>query len=149
MKCETKSLVGKLLITGAIGLASAALSVPQANAQTFKVIYNFTGLNDGGNPLDGLSADSAGNLYATTNTGGASGYGAVIKTTTSGTETVVHNFAGGTDGAYPEGGLIRDKAGNFYGTTTGGGASGQGTVFGITSKGKEQMLYSFTGGNDG
>jgi uncharacterized repeat protein (TIGR03803 family) len=136
------------MLTFAVVLG-AIIALPRAQAQTFNVVYNFTGGSDGGYPLDGLTLDSAGNLYATTNSGGVSGYGAVIKVTKNGTESVLHNFAGATDGAYPEGGLVRDKAGNFYGTTTAGGTSGSGTVFGISAKGKEEVLYSFTGGTDG
>jgi uncharacterized repeat protein (TIGR03803 family) len=121
---------------------------PRAQAQTFKVVYNFTGASDGGNPLDGLTSDGAGNLYGTTYAGGASSNGTVFKLSGS-SETVVHNFAGGTDGANPEGGLLRDAQGFFFGTTTAGGASGAGTVFAISAAGKEVVLYSFAGGADG
>ena len=61
--------------------------------------------------------DSAGNLYGVTDCGGASGVGVVFKVDTSGHETVLYTFTGGTDGAYPNG-VILDSAGNFYGTTT-------------------------------
>ncbi len=54
-------------------LGLAAFAIPQAQAQTFNVIYNFTGGNDGGIPLAGLVIDAAGNLYGTTSTGGSSG----------------------------------------------------------------------------
>jgi uncharacterized repeat protein (TIGR03803 family) len=148
MKSASVLPIGKLLLTLAIVLAVLA-AIPHAQAQTFSVLYNFTGAGDGGNPLDGLMTDSAGNLYGTTNAGGTSNFGALVKVTRSGVETVLHNFAGGTDGAYPEGGLIRDKAGNFYGTTTAGGTAGTGTVFRVTAAGKETVLYSFAGGVDG
>jgi len=62
---------------------------------------------------------------------------------------VLHTFTGGTDGANPAGGLIRDKSGNLYGATTAGGASGAGTVYEVTATGVESVLYSFTGKNDG
>ena len=48
----------------------------------------------------------------------------VFKLSPSGTETVLYSFAGGSDGANPDGGLIADSSGNLYGTTEGGGASG-------------------------
>ena len=65
------------------------------------------------------------------------------------TYTVVHRFMGGpTDGSAPIIGLIGDSAGNAYGTTVGGGASGAGVVF-QQDKTKETVLYSFTGGTDG
>jgi uncharacterized repeat protein (TIGR03803 family) len=65
-------------------------------------------------------------------------------------ETVLYNFNGGTgDGYYPYAGLIADKAGNFYGTTYQGGASGYGTVFELKLSGgvwTETVLHSFTAG---
>jgi uncharacterized repeat protein (TIGR03803 family) len=149
MKSESMSAAATLVLVAAFALGQALFVMPRASAQTFKVLYSFTGGSDGGNPLDGLTVDSTGNLYATTNAGGAFTYGVVFKVTRSGVESVLHNFAGGTDGANPEGGLIRDKAGNIYGTTTAGGTSGTGTVFAITAAGKEVVLYSFAGGTDG
>jgi len=69
------------------------------------------------------------------------------------TETVLHNFTGGSDGANPGFSLISDHAGNLYGTTSFGGAFGAGTVFKLSPNGggswKETVLYSFTGGVDG
>ena len=72
----------------------------------------------------------------------------------SGTETILHTFTGGADGAYPHAGLVRDAAGNLYSTTGGGGGStvcsdGCGTVFKVRPSGTETVLYSFTGGADG
>ena len=131
-------------------LGLAAVVIPRAQAQTFKVIHSFTGGSDGGNPLDGFIADSAGNLYGTTNAGGASGYGVVFKITKSGVQSVLYSFVGGTDGEFPEGGLIRDKVGNLYGTTTaGGGVENSGIVFMVSAAGVEQVLYTFTGGTNG
>ncbi len=77
--------------------------------------------------------------------GGASGYGTVFEVTPDGTETVLHSFTGGTDGSYPAAGLLRDAKGNLYGTTTGGGSDGYGTVFRVTMTGTETVLHSFTG----
>jgi len=117
-----------------------------SSSGTETILYNFTGGADGGSPLSGLIRDSAGNLYGTTNMGGASGYGTVFKVTASGTETVLYSFAGGTDGQYPaEGSLVRDKSGNLYGTTPSGGAYGFGIVFRIDTKGNETILHSFAG----
>lgn len=140
---------GRLLLVFAFLFGQALVATPRTQAQTFKVVYNFTGGSDGGNPLDGLTLDGAGNLYGTANAGGASSYGVVFKVTKTGVETVVHEFTGGTDGAYPQGGLVRDTGGNFFGTTTAGGSSNNGTVFGFTAAGKEAVLYSFAGGTDG
>jgi uncharacterized repeat protein (TIGR03803 family) len=144
-----KLFAEKLMVASAFVLALAAFALPTAQAQTFSVVYSFTGGSDGGGPLNGFTVDSAGNLYGTTNSGGTSNYGVVFKMTSAGVETVLHTFTGGTDGANPAGGLIRDKSGNLYGATTAGGASGAGTVYEVTATGVESVLYSFTGKNDG
>lgn len=133
----------------AVVITLAMVFIPHAQAQTFSVVHNFTGGSDGGGPLNGFVADNAGNLYGTTSGGGTFNYGVVYELTTTGVQTVLHNFAGGTDGANPDGFLVRDKAGNLYGTTTAGGTSGAGTVFKVTTAGTESVLYSFTGKNDG
>jgi uncharacterized repeat protein (TIGR03803 family) len=73
------------------------------------------------------------------------------------TETVLYNFTGGSDGAYPESSLTPDGKGNLYGTTFGGGSglgyAGYGTVFELYPNGSgdwdETVLYTFTGGADG
>jgi uncharacterized repeat protein (TIGR03803 family) len=71
------------------------------------------------------------------------------------TFTVLHSFKGGTDGESPVAGLVRDAAGNLYGTTEYGGGGtcftgdGCGTVFKVDTTGKETVLHSFTGGADG
>ncbi len=129
----------------AIVLGVGAVATPSAGAQTFSVLYNFAG-SDGSFPQAGLVRDATGNLYGTTEGGGASGYGVVFKVDTSGTEAVLHSFTGGKDGEYPVAELIRDTAGNLYGTTSGGGAHGLGTVFKLDTAGTETVLYSFAGG---
>lgn len=111
-----------------------------------RVLYSFTGQNDGYNVLAGLLRDEKGNLYGTTVIGGVNSYGTVYKLTPSGSLIVLHSFAG-ADGANPTAVLVRDKAGNLYGTTGDGGASNMGTVFEITKKGAERVLYSFAGGS--
>jgi len=141
------------------GMASAGLTLlaglvlcvvaTSSAAQTFKVLYNFTGGSDGAYPYGALLRDKAGNLYSTTFEGGASGYGTVYKLDKADKETVLYSFAGGSDGANPLAGLTADSSGNFYGTTEGGGTSGVGTVFELSKKGKESVLYTFTGGTDG
>jgi uncharacterized repeat protein (TIGR03803 family) len=112
------------------------------------VLYTFTGGNDGGNP-NGVMRDSAGNLYGTTSNGGASGAGVVFKVDTSGNETVLYTFTGGADGGYSDAGVIRDSAGNFYGTTNNGGTAGLGVVFKVDTSGNETVLHTFTRGLEG
>lgn len=116
---------------------------------TETVLYTFTGGADGAHPYAGLTRDSAGNLYGTTNVGGTFNHGTVFKLDTLGNETVLHSFAGTPDGAYPYAGLLRDNAGNLYGTTNDGGAFNSGTIFRVDTKGKETVLHSFNGTTDG
>lgn len=124
---------------------------PNGNKTT---LYEFQGGSDGALPVGGVIADASGNLYGTTSSGGGAGClgggcGTVFKLTPDGTETVAYAFQGGSDGQFPEAGLIADGAGNLYGTTLLGGASGEGTVFEVSPTGQETVLYSFKGGNDG
>lgn len=119
-----------------------------------KVLYSFTGGADGADPFGNLIADSNGNLYGTTPGGGAFGPGTVFKLDKTGTETVLYSFSGKADGADPNGGLVRDSAGNLYGTTVYGGRLpclsnvGCGTVFKVDTAGHETVLHAF-GGLDG
>lgn len=125
------------------------LSVNLLAFSSEEVFHSFTGNGDGGQPIAGLVADKAGNLYGTAYYGGTAGYGVVFKLDTHGAETVLHNFTGTPDGAYPYAGLIRGANGNLYGTTRYGGKFGWGTVFRVNASGKEKVLYNFSGGIDG
>jgi uncharacterized repeat protein (TIGR03803 family) len=122
------------------------------------VLYTFTGGADGSGPIGTLLRDAAGSLYGTTNAGGTGGSGTVFRLNTKGKKTVLYNFQGGADGDEPFGDLIRDAAGNLYGTTLYGGrdplqicnsGSGCGIVFKVDTSGKETVLYSFKGEEDG
>ncbi len=120
-------------------------------AQTYTVLYSFTGGTDGALPFGRLIVDSAGNFYGTT-TGSQAGttMGSVFKLSTRGKFKLLHNFGtGGAGGAGPSAGLVRDQEGNLYGTTAGGGSAGQGTVFKLDKNGKYWVLYSFAGARDG
>ena len=115
------------------------------------VLYSFAGGTDGANPIAGVVRDNAGNIYGTTPVGGSPvcQCGTVFKVSSSGKETVLYRFRGGTDGSAPMAGVVRDSAGNLYGTTSTGGTYNSGTVFKVNASGKESLLYSFTGGTDG
>lgn len=139
----------------ALGLMIFATQWAQAQVDTtFSLLYSFRGKADGFNPNGSLLRDTAGNLYGTTYSGGTSGIcpvgcGTVFKVDSAGAHTVLHRFAGPPlDGRYPSAGLVRDAAGNFYGTTQLGGASDLGTVFKLDRTGTETVLYSFAGGTD-
>jgi uncharacterized repeat protein (TIGR03803 family) len=128
------------------------------------VLHAFSASYDGSGPYGGLIRDKRGNLYGTTATGGSSGCGGIqygcgtfFRVSASGKEKVLYAFGGGSDGAYPLGGVVADRRGNFYGTTADGGGGTQcivqfggcGTVFKIASDGTETKLYGFGGGSDG
>jgi len=118
---------------------------------TENVLHSFTGGADGGSPSAGLIFDMAGNLYGTTSVGGADGLGIVFELTLnangSWTESVLHSFTGGEDGALPDAGLIFDHAGNLYGTATAGGTHAVGVVFRLSQNTDktwtESVLHSF------
>lgn len=116
---------------------------------TETVLYTFTGGVDGAHPYAGLIFDSAGNLYGTTNGGGAFNYGTVFKVDSTGNETVLYSFTGFPDGASPYAGVVQDSAGNLYGTTGEGGAFNHGAVYKLDPSGVETVLHSFNGGTDG
>jgi uncharacterized repeat protein (TIGR03803 family) len=118
-------------------------------AGTETVVFRFGNYEpDAVAPLGTLIA-SDGELYGTTYNSDDSEtpLGAVFETTRKGSESVLHLFGSGTDGADPVGGLI-DVNGTFYGTTESGGANEYGTVFSLTPAGVETVLYSFKGGKD-
>ncbi len=158
--------VGNLYGTTATGGSGSCFAGPcgtvfkLAPDGTESVLHSFTGRSDGDQPY-GLIKDEAGNLYGTTAYGGnvgcdghGFGCGTVFEVAPDGTETVLYAFAGGGDGALPFAGVIRDKAGNLYGTTSEGGNTdcwgyGCGTVFKLAPNGTETVLYAFTGGSDG
>ena len=121
---------------------------------TETILYRFKGDPDGSFPIASLNSDKAGNLYGTTTSGGGSGNcsfgcGTVFKLSPDGTETILHAFAGGDEGFWPNSKLAMDKEGNFYGTTLYGGASNVGTVFKLAPNGTFATLRSFNGRPDG
>lgn len=115
---------------------------------TESVLWSF-GDQDGQSPWAGLVMDSARNLYGTTDFGGAHGKGTVFKIAPSGKESIMWSFGGPGDGQGPQARLLRDSAGNLYGTTSAGGTNGLGTVFKITPSGRELVLWSFGAPGDG
>ena len=115
-----------------------------------KVLHTFaeTGV-DGYEPFAGLTHES-GTLYGTTPFGGAYGHGTVFTITTGGKEKVLHSFGNGSDGSEPMYASMANVSGTLYGTTPLGGKYGVGTVFSITTGGKEKVLYNFgASANDG
>ncbi|MHB1872653.1 MAG: choice-of-anchor tandem repeat GloVer-containing protein [Steroidobacteraceae bacterium] len=114
---------------------------------TETVLYSFRGGPDGETPVTALTLGRGGNLYGTTFTGGAHAQGTVFRLDPGGTETVLYSFkCGSRDGSVPHAGLLRDRAGNLYGTTEFGGRHNDGTVFKLSPSGAETNLHTFKGG---
>jgi len=153
----------------AIGLAAGLMFAATAGAQSFQVIHDFTGGQDGGNPAAGLTMDAAGNLYGTA-WGGGTGYGTVFRLGRRGSGwifTPLYSFAGGNDGATPGARVIFGPDDSLYGTTERGGGTrcffggtgGCGLVFNLRPSPTacqttlcpwmETVLYRFNGGADG
>jgi len=139
------NLYGTTLYGGS-GNAGVVYKLDTTSHET--VLHSFSGA-DGGNPVAGVIRDSAGNLYGTTLDDGSAGRGVVYKLDTAGHETVLYNFTGKADGGTPEAGVIRDSAGNLYGTTFQGGnlsacsGLGCGVVYKVDAAGDETVLYTF------
>jgi uncharacterized repeat protein (TIGR03803 family) len=115
------------------------------SAQTFTTLHSFDN-TDGAYPYPALVQATDGNLYGTTNGGGVNGGGTIFKISPSGTLRTLYGFcseSGCTDGENPVGGLVQANNGDLYGTTTGGGANGGGTIFKISPGGTLTTLYSF------
>src|SRR5262249_50663939 len=100
--------------------AGVVFKVTPAGSET--VLYSFcsqSGCTDGSHPQAGVVLDANGNVYGTTDTGGANGKGTVFKVTPAGTETVLHSFCSQSrcaDGASPQAALTLDANGNLFGT---------------------------------
>jgi uncharacterized repeat protein (TIGR03803 family) len=120
------------------------------------ILHSFAGPPEGGGDgaflYEGVIRDTAGNLYGVTAAGGASGAGTVFKVDSSGSETLLYSFSGGSDGGDPDSVLLLDSQGNLYGTTANGGSSdvcdgGCGTVFELSPQSggnwAETVVYSF------
>ena len=116
------------------------------------VVHSFGTGQDGAQPIGGVAFDSAGNFYGTTSLGGANGNGTVFQVTPAGVESVIYSFIGGNDGFNPVAGVTVDSKGNLYGTTSLGGANGDGVVYMLSPNGSgwtQIVLYTFQGQSDG
>jgi|HubBroStandDraft_1064217.scaffolds.fasta_scaffold02256_7 uncharacterized repeat protein (TIGR03803 family) len=146
------------------GLSGCGTVFKLTKTGTLTVLHSFCGgsgcgslATDGAEPTGRMVFGANGDLYGTTQTGGIyDGFynqGTIFRITTSGVYEILHLFSGNfgptPDGANPAAGLTLASNGDFYGTTTAGGASKDGTVFKMTPAGKVTLLHSFTGSSDG
>jgi uncharacterized repeat protein (TIGR03803 family) len=155
MRSKKPFSAGKPTFVIFIALLLASAIVPtQAQARKFKVLHTFHG-TDGAGPDAQLVRDTTGNLYGTTGTGGSGkcqgGCGTAFKMDKAGRLVWLHSF-NGANGETPFPGLLRDAAGNLYGTTGYGGKvnnhvcpTGCGVVFKLDNSGKETVLHKFNG----
>ena len=132
-------------INGGSGLYGTVFEVANDTNHTLSTLASFN-LTNGAGPYAGLISDTAGNLYGTTNGGGASKSGTVFKVTNDANHTLstLATF-NGTNGAAPWDSLISDAAGDLYGTTQTGGVSNRGTVFEVANDASHTLttLVSF------
>jgi uncharacterized repeat protein (TIGR03803 family) len=138
-----------VVVSNSKGSSSVSATLTVYSAQTYTNLYSFTGGGDGSRPAAEVIL-SGNTLYGTADYGGASSNGTVFAVNTDGTGfTTVYSFTNGSDGANPASRLI--LSGNtLYGTASGGGTSGYGTVFAVNTDGTGfTTLYSFTNGSDG
>ncbi len=149
----------------ALVLVFTAINASTAQAQTYQVLYNFTGGQDGAYPEAGLTMDRGGNLYGTAYQGGGTNRGTVFKLARKGSGWVfspLYSFTGREDGGAPIARVVFGPDGSLYGTTEFGGRNcgvGCGTVFNLKPPATvcksalcswtEIVIYAFSGSNDG
>lgn len=143
------------VLGGAHDQGAVVKLTPSNGTWTESVLYSFGG-RDGYYPDSGVILDEAGNLYGTTNAGGAYGNGVLFQLIRSGsgwTENLLYEFRGADDGRNPFGSLIFDKTGNLYGTTsTMGGPGNGGTVYKLTHSGDNwtfAVIHALVYGSEG
>jgi uncharacterized repeat protein (TIGR03803 family) len=151
------NLYGTTKLGGANGVGVAYKLTKSGSTFTESVIHAFGGSGDGQYPVGNLIFDSSGNLYGTTEGGGAHGNGQEMvggvafklapKSGGGWTETIMHSFGGTADGISPRANLVQDTSGNFFGTTFLGGSSSAGVVFKLAPKSgggwTETIIHNF------
>lgn len=138
--------------SGGGGFGHGTIFSISLSGTNYRVLHSFGRTTDGSELTASLIGVN-GTLYGTTYYGGTHGDGTVFSISTTGTNyRVLHNFGKGTDGRQPAAGLV-ELNGTLYGTTSLGGAHGDGTVYSVTPNGTENVRHSFGGafgsGKDG
>lgn len=144
------NVYGTTYLGGSTGNGSVYKLSPRGSSWAFRSLHSFTAGGDGSGPGFGSLAIRRGALFGTTEGGGYFGTAFEVWHAGAWKEAVVHSFGTGQDGAQPLNGVTFDATGNFYGTTSLGGAYGNGVVFEGKRSGKkwtESVIYSFTDAN--
>jgi uncharacterized repeat protein (TIGR03803 family) len=148
---KSGNLYGTTEYGGTYGIGTV-FELSHANGTWTETVLHSFSSTEGNGPLAGLISDSSGNLYGTATYGGSGGAGTAFELTQSNgnwTETVLHSF-NYSDGYSPTSSLIFGGLGNLYGTASGGGAKGLGTVYELSPlTGILTTLYNFQGAPDG
>jgi uncharacterized repeat protein (TIGR03803 family) len=137
---------------GGVVSSNAYLSVVSANVSSvvFTNLHLFAGgAADGRSPQSSLIQALDGNLYGTASDGGANFVGTIFRQTLAGVFTNFYNFVGGTNSAYPNGGLVQAANGNLFGMTQQGGVNADGSIYKMTNYTTLSLIYSFGGATDG
>jgi uncharacterized repeat protein (TIGR03803 family) len=129
----------------------ASRSAPVQADPTYTMLHDFAGPSgDGANSGAAVTLDSLGNIYGTTDYGGANNAGAIFQLAPDGTQTLLHSFGGTGDGSLPDGAVTMDPStGDMYGGTEEGGSSGYGVIYKLAADGTYTVLHSFDGINEG
>jgi uncharacterized repeat protein (TIGR03803 family) len=159
---EAGNLYGTAVEGGANDLGAVYKLAHKGSGWELSTLYSFANGDGGNTPFGSVTIGSDGNLYGAAAEGGQYGKGTVYKlspppalcrsVSCPWTETVLHQFTGFADGAYPEATPIFDSSGNLYGTADGGGNANNGVVFELINSGSgwnEKVLYIFGGSPDG
>lgn len=133
-----------LTLIAALWLAA----IHPVSAASEAILYSFF-LGDASNPSAGVIFGKKSYLYGMTPLGGGFSEGTIYKVGPTGDEQILYSFTDGDDGGDPQGNLVMDKSGNFYGAACLNGANNAGTVFRLSASNTFTVIYAFQGGNDG
>jgi uncharacterized repeat protein (TIGR03803 family) len=150
--CSSPTMMSLLLAV----LVLFVVALGDAQAQSYSVVYTFcsqANCTDGATPNPNLIVDESGNVYGTTQQGGdrSGAEGVAFEITPAGIDKVLYSFDSLSNGELPQGGLIRDATGNFYGTASAGGdleknncgGTGCGLVFELSPTEGQTILFEF------
>jgi uncharacterized repeat protein (TIGR03803 family) len=144
-----------VLITNSFGSVTSAVAVLNLTGVAtagvaLETLYSFnTNSSLGCLPFGGLIQANNGSFYGTACGGGSHGFGTVFRMDTNGVVSLVYAFQNGSDGSYPYAALVQGTNGLLYGTAVGGGSTGDGTVFRMSTNGTATVGWSLNSASSG